>query len=139
MNELTATVATRPCARRDAGIAPATSTCDMIQPPKMSPWKLASAGIGTTRRTGIDAGMLTLSSMLMAPRGSSRRGLLCLVAQFAPQNLPDVRLRQLVAEFDVARTFICGHVLAAILDNRVRGERRILPNDVQLDRFARFL
>ncbi len=36
-NELTATVATRPRARRDAGIDPARSTCDMIQPPKMSP------------------------------------------------------------------------------------------------------
>jgi hypothetical protein len=78
MNELTATVATRPWARRDAGIAPATSTCDMIQPPKMSPWKFASAGIGTTRRTGIAAGSSTIASIAipyaaLAPlRASSR-------------------------------------------------------------------
>src|SRR6266568_6196070 len=35
-----------------ASTLPAVSTCDMIQPPKMSPCWLASAGIGTTRRTG---------------------------------------------------------------------------------------
>src|SRR5438477_5949435 len=63
MNELTATVATRPQARWEAGMAPATSTCDMIQPPKISPWKLASAGIGTTRSTGAFDGIATLSSI----------------------------------------------------------------------------
>src|SRR6266704_578655 len=51
-NELTATVATRPRAWRAASTLPAVSTCDMIQPPKMSPCWFASAGIGTTRRTG---------------------------------------------------------------------------------------
>jgi hypothetical protein len=35
--ELTATVTTREPARRIAGIAPATSTMAMIQPPKTSP------------------------------------------------------------------------------------------------------
>src|SRR6266568_1357409 len=51
-NEFTATVATRPRAWRAASTLPAVSTCDMIQPPKMSPCWLASAGMGTTRRTG---------------------------------------------------------------------------------------
>src|SRR6266704_4292955 len=51
-NEFTAIVATRPSARRAASTLPAVSTCDMIQPPKISPCWLASAGIGTTRRTG---------------------------------------------------------------------------------------
>src|SRR6266704_3075786 len=51
-NEFTATVATRPRAWRAASTLPAVSTCDMIQPPKISPCWLASAGIGTTRRTG---------------------------------------------------------------------------------------
>src|SRR6266705_298494 len=50
--ELTATVATRPRACRAASTPPAVSTCDMIQPPKMSPCWLASAGMGTMRRTG---------------------------------------------------------------------------------------
>src|SRR6267154_2773445 len=51
-NEFTAIVATRPRARRAASTLPAMSTCAMIQPPKMSPCWLASAGIGTTRSTG---------------------------------------------------------------------------------------
>src|SRR5258708_9082935 len=49
---LGATGARRPRARGAASTLPAVSTCDMIQPPKMSPCWLASAGIGTTRRTG---------------------------------------------------------------------------------------
>src|SRR5436190_6817745 len=48
-NSFTATVATRPRARRLATAPPAMSTCDMIQPPKMSPFWFASAGIGMTR------------------------------------------------------------------------------------------
>src|SRR5258708_18173713 len=51
-NALTATVATRPRAWRAASTPPAISTCAMIQPPKMSPCWLASAGIGTMRSTG---------------------------------------------------------------------------------------
>jgi len=51
-NELTAMVATRPLARRMAGMLPAISTCDITQPPKMSPFEFASAGIGTRRRVG---------------------------------------------------------------------------------------
>jgi len=62
-NEFTATVATRPGAGRDAGIEPALSTCDMFHPPKWSPWKFASAGIGTTRRTGASDGNEALSSI----------------------------------------------------------------------------
>src|SRR6185503_7951057 len=52
VNELTATVATRPRATRLATVPPAMSTCDMIHPPKMSPFWFASAGIGTTRSAG---------------------------------------------------------------------------------------
>ena len=51
MNWLTATVAMRPLAMRAGSTAPARSTCAMIQPPKMSPLPLASAGIGITRIT----------------------------------------------------------------------------------------
>src|SRR5260221_1638703 len=42
----------RPRARRPASVPPAMSTCAMIQPPKMSPFWLASAGIGMTRSAG---------------------------------------------------------------------------------------
>src|SRR3954471_19711271 len=52
MNSFTATVATRPRAILPATVPPAMSTCAMIQPPKMSPFWLASAGIGTTRNAG---------------------------------------------------------------------------------------
>jgi len=51
MNSLTATVTMRPLAMRDGSTAPATSTCAMIQPPKMSPLAFESAGIGMTRMT----------------------------------------------------------------------------------------
>src|SRR5450432_3062017 len=51
MNWLTATVAIRPLAILAGRTAPATSTWAMIQPPKMSPLPLASAGIGMTRIT----------------------------------------------------------------------------------------
>src|SRR5690606_22055322 len=58
----------RPLARRMAGSAPAMSTCAMIQPPKTSPWTFASAGIGTTRNSGmrpcgsvVDAGSMGVS------------------------------------------------------------------------------
>src|SRR5207249_7620396 len=51
-NSLTATVTTRPRAWRAASTPAAMSTCAMIQPPKMSPCWLASAGIGTMRSTG---------------------------------------------------------------------------------------
>src|SRR5262245_37089236 len=37
---------------RPATVPPAMSTCDMIQPPKMSPFWFASAGIGMTRSAG---------------------------------------------------------------------------------------
>src|SRR5471032_1516519 len=51
MNWFTATVVTRPLAMRTGSTEPARSTCAMIQPPKMSPLKLASDGIGITRST----------------------------------------------------------------------------------------
>jgi hypothetical protein len=51
--ELTATVATRPFARRTAGSEPATSTWAMIQPPNTSPYTLMSAAPGIIRSTGI--------------------------------------------------------------------------------------
>src|SRR5687768_7957434 len=35
---------------------PAMSTCAITQPPKMVPWALVSAGIGTMRRTGCSSG-----------------------------------------------------------------------------------
>ena len=48
----TATVATRPRARRIAGTAPARSIWASSQPPKMSPLALASAGMATVRKAG---------------------------------------------------------------------------------------
>src|SRR3546814_9617733 len=49
-------VATRPAARRVAGIEPAISTWAMIQPPNTSPWMLASDGCGMTRKTAWRSG-----------------------------------------------------------------------------------
>src|SRR5260370_24259904 len=82
-NEFTATVATRPRAWRAASTLPAVSRCDMIQPPKMSPCWLASAGMGTTRRTGsLPSGSDIFLWSFMAgrladfPRSRKRRGIL---------------------------------------------------------------
>src|SRR6185369_2837535 len=127
VNELTATVATRPRARRAASTPPAMSTCDMIQPPKMSPCWLTSAGIGTTRSTGSRLGN-TLDEFLARD-----------LAQLAPEDLADVRLRQLVAEHHVARALVAGQVLAAVLHDVAGGERGILLDDVQAHRLARLL
>src|SRR5215813_7736321 len=48
----TATVATRPRARRLAATAPARSICAISQPPKISPFGLASAGMAKLRSAG---------------------------------------------------------------------------------------
>src|SRR6185295_12126358 len=76
---LTATVAMRPRARRPATVPPAMSTCDMIQPPKMSPFWFASAGIGMTRKAGcLPAGKLSATagsfSMLQVMQRSAAEG-----------------------------------------------------------------
>src|SRR4051794_37828993 len=98
VNEFTATVATRPRACRAATTPPAMSTCDMIQPPKMSPCWFVSCGMGTTRNTGSLSG-----SFIAIAAGRSLGGLLALgfVAQLAAEDLAYVRLRQLRPELDV--------------------------------------
>src|SRR5437667_4745697 len=121
-NEFTATVATRPRARRAATTPPAMSTCDITQPPKMSPCWLASAGIGTTRSAGSRPGRMAASWGMSAPAAlisRSGRRPLRLVAQFATQDLADVGLRQFLAELDVSRHLIAGEVDAAVLQDVV--------------------
>src|SRR3954462_661423 len=72
-NSLTATVATRPRARRLATEPPAMSTCDMIQPPKMSPFWFASAGIGMTRSAGcLPSGSLSMREIVQRPAPERR-------------------------------------------------------------------
>src|SRR5438309_462168 len=53
---LTAAVTTRPSARLVAVIAPAASISDMIQPPKISPLGLVSAGIARVRAASSPGG-----------------------------------------------------------------------------------
>src|SRR5919198_2968567 len=74
-NSFTATVATRPRAMRPAAVPPAISTCDMTQPPKMSPFWFASAGIGMTRSAGCLLGSFSMREILQRPaaeRGEPR-------------------------------------------------------------------
>src|SRR5262249_33141980 len=74
MNSLTATVATRPRAILPATAPPAMSTCAMIQPPKMSPFWLASAGIGMTRSAGcFPSGSLSTRADVMDRSPAERR------------------------------------------------------------------
>src|SRR3989442_10740725 len=71
-NSLTATVATRPRAMRPATAPPATSTCAMIQPPKMSPFWFASAGIGMTRSAGCLSGSFSMLQVVQRPAAEGR-------------------------------------------------------------------
>src|SRR5688572_30456308 len=137
---------------------PAMSTCAMIQPPKMSPCWFTSAGIGTTRSTGGRSGSSTVAAAFRSvtadsrcgastryPAESSRLGRLArrlgprLVPKLATQDLADVGLRQLGAELDLARHLVAGQVLAAMADQRLRGEAFVLLDDEQLHRFARLV
>src|SRR3954462_13709403 len=72
-NSFTATVATRPRARRPARVPPAMSTCAMIQPPKMSPFWFASAGIGMTRSAGcLPSGSFSMLQVVQRPAAERR-------------------------------------------------------------------
>src|SRR3954471_14714259 len=71
-NSFTATVATRPRAMRPAAVPPAMSTCDMIQPPKMSPFWFASAGIGMTRSAGCLVGSFSMREIVQRPAAEWR-------------------------------------------------------------------
>src|SRR5262245_45700777 len=51
-----ATVTVRPLARRRATAPPARSICDNSQPPKISPYGLASAGMAMARSAGSACG-----------------------------------------------------------------------------------
>src|SRR4029077_1463639 len=110
------------------------STCDMTQPPKMSPCWFASAGIGTTRSVGARSGSVTVMVRRAAACGPAR---LCgpalhFVAQLAPQDLADVGLRQVLAEFDFARTLVAGQMLAAMPQDVLDRQRLVLLHHEQL-------
>src|SRR5258708_31087327 len=63
----------RPRAMRPASVPPATSTCAMIQPPKMSPFWFASAGIGMTRSAGcLPAGSFSMRDVVQRPAAERR-------------------------------------------------------------------
>src|SRR5436190_20568733 len=62
-----ATVAVRPFARRLAAAPPARSICDSSQPPKMSPWGLASAGMAIVRIAGSICGGALGRSVIGTP------------------------------------------------------------------------
>src|SRR5687767_544642 len=55
-------------------VPPAMSTCAMIQPPKMSPFWLASAGIGMTRSAGIfPSGSWSSTRLYIVKRAAAER------------------------------------------------------------------
>ena len=59
-----------------------------------------------------------------------------LVAQFAAQDLADRRFGQRFAEFHVARQLVGGQQSAAVLDDVVAIQFRVLAHDQYLDRLA---
>src|SRR5262245_58437826 len=58
------------------------------------------------------------------------------LAQSAPQDLADIRLRQAVAEYDLLRHLVAGEMLAAVSEERALVERRVLLHDVEPDGLA---
>src|SRR4051794_10106029 len=58
---------------RPASVPPAMSTCAMIQPPKMSPFWFASAGIGMTRSAGcLPSGSFSMLQVVQRPAAERR-------------------------------------------------------------------
>src|SRR5690348_11584185 len=69
---------------RPAAVPPATSTCAMIQPPKMSPFWFASAGIGMTRSAGcFPSGSFSMREVVQRPAAERRKA--------GAENEPGVR------------------------------------------------
>jgi hypothetical protein len=68
---VTAAVTTRPCAQRVAVMAPAASIWAMIQPPKMSPDGLMSAGIASARAASSPLGLSRSADGAWAESGRS--------------------------------------------------------------------
>src|SRR3954466_10301499 len=63
----------RPRAILRAAVPRATSTCAMIQPPKMSPFWFASAGIGMTRSAGcLSSGSFSMGDVVERPAAEWR-------------------------------------------------------------------
>src|SRR6185437_8345818 len=69
----TAAVATRPLARVPAETPAARSISDMIQPPKISPAGLVSAGIATVRSDSSPMGCVAAFVMARSPARISHR------------------------------------------------------------------
>src|SRR5712691_10427671 len=63
----TEAVTTRPSARRVAVIAPAESISDIIQPPKISPLGLVSAGIASVRAASSPRGSADVRGLPSRP------------------------------------------------------------------------
>src|SRR5947207_147646 len=110
MNSFTATVATRPRATRPARTPPAMSTCDMIQPPKMSPFWFASAGIGMTRSVAcLPSGSFSMLQIMQGPAAEW-----CETRPEDEAGVGELRRSHRHAEFDHRRVKRLG--LRALLD-----------------------
>src|SRR4051812_4390992 len=127
----------RPRARRPASVPPATSTCAMIQPPKMSPFWFASAGIGMTRSAGsLPSGSFSMREIVQRPATERREagaedesgvgeigvgddalvdGALRLAEVRRDQLLDELRTVRIRRSFDGAALFPAIDALAALL------------------------
>src|SRR5436190_13898473 len=105
----TATVTTRPPACGVADILPAESIKDMIQPPKISPFGLLSAGIARVREASspfgsVELRCLPLSRIARSPQGYGLHGATGSTGLRATR--PDVALQHNdVNTFEIRRYF----------------------------------
>src|SRR5579883_1266893 len=92
-----------------------------------------TAGVGCCLRR--PRGRAVCAPVRNNPAGSGG-SLLIGPSQLLPQYLPDVALRQFLAEVDVFRHLVASEGFAAVLDDILLGELRVLWDDVQGDDLA---
>src|SRR6478672_420122 len=95
---------------------------------KASSRRYQRSGPASRQNARISAGVTEASTIDEGARAASGRGLL-LVAQFAAQDLADIGLGQIVPELDLLGDLVGGQLRAAVLDDFLGGEARVLLDD----------
>src|SRR6185437_9336080 len=90
-----------------------------------APWRRPGIRWAARIAVGWIPGSLRFASRPGMTRGSSRRGGFLFIAEFAAQDLADIGLGQVGAEFDLLRDLVVGELRCAELDDVLGGEVRV--------------
>src|SRR4051795_4453548 len=104
---------------------------------KASSRRYQRSGPASRQKAKMPAGVTEASTIGEGARTALRRGLL-LVAQFAAQDLADIGLGQVGPELDLLGDLVGGQLRAAVLDDFLSREVRVLLDDEGFHRLARF-